>query len=83
MIREIEENLLEEVVKFSWVIFSHKENSGFPKYRSYEEMHKYFLRSGLHIDDKVLAYYEDGELIGVLNLFVDKDNKYLQALGGI
>lgn len=83
MIREIGEDLLEEVVRFSWEIFSDSRNSGFPKYRTCEEMRKYFLRAVRHEDDKVVAYYDGEELIGVLNLFVDEENEYLQAQGGV
>lgn len=83
MIREIGEDLLEEVVEFSWEIFSDSRNSGFPKYRTCEEMRKYFLRSVEREDDKLLACYEGEELIGVLNLFVDEENEYLQARGGV
>lgn len=83
MIREIGEDLLEEVVEFSWEIFSDLRNSGFPKYRTCEEMRKYFLRAVRHEDDKVVAYYDGEELIGVLNLFVDEENEYLQARGGV
>lgn len=83
MIREIGEDLLEEVVRFSWEIFSDSRNNGFPKYRTCEEMSKYFLRAVRHEDDKLVAYYDGEELIGVLNLFVDEESKYLQAKGGI
>lgn len=83
MVIEIGKDLIEKVAKFSWEIFSDKNSSGFPKYKSYEQMYSRFFESVLHPDDKLLAYYEDEELIGSLNLFVDKDNKYSQAIGGI
>jgi hypothetical protein len=80
---EIDKDLLEEVTKFSWKIFSDKNSSSFPKYKNYEEMYRRFFKSVLHPDDKLLAYYEDTELIGSLSLLVDKKTNYLQAIGGI
>lgn len=83
MVIEIGKDLIEEVAKFSWKTFSDKNSSSFPKYKSYEEMYSRFLKTVLHPDEKLLAYYEDTELIGSLNLFVDKETNYLQANGGI
>lgn len=36
-----------------------------------------------HNEDKVLVCYEEGEIVGVLNLFVEAENKFLQGQGGI
>lgn len=81
MIKEIGEDLLEKVVKLAWEI-SQAKNS-FPKYESYDDMYNGFLKAIHHNEDKVLVCCENGEIIGVLNLFVETKNKFLQGQGGI
>jgi len=84
MIIEISsEELLEDVVNLSWELSSNRNKCSFPKVKSYNEMYDGFLKALRDKDDKVLACYENGEAVGALNLFVDKNNNYLQSIAGI
>lgn len=84
MIVEVKEENLEQIVKFSWEIARDKTRCGFPRIESYEEMYDIFLKATKHKDNRqLLACYDQNQLIGVLRLLVEKDNKYLEALGGI
>lgn len=83
MIIEVKEELLDEVMLFSWRFASQQETSSFPKFKEFDQLKKVFLRSFQSQEDKVLACIENEELVGVLNLQVKKEDLYLQALGGI
>ncbi|MFA5522838.1 MAG: hypothetical protein WDA24_00625 [Tissierellales bacterium] len=83
MIKEVGEELLEEVVKLAWEISQNENKNSFPKHESYDDMYNAFLKAIHHNKDKVLVCYEDGEMVGVLNLFVETKNRYLQGNGGI
>lgn len=83
MIIEINEDLLEEVVKFAWELSCNKNKCGFPKVKSYNEMYDGFLKALRDKDDKVLACFENGEVVGALNLLVENNNNYLESIGGI
>ncbi|MGL4338670.1 MAG: GNAT family N-acetyltransferase [Turicibacter sp.] len=83
MIIEVKEENLEDIVNYSWQIASDKTKSGFPRLNSYQDMYDRFLKAIKHREDKVLAYYHQNQLIGVLRLLVVKENNYLEALGGI
>lgn len=83
MIIEINEEPFEEVVLFCWELARQKSNCGFPRFDNFEQLSARFLRTLQHPEDKILAYYEFGTLTGVLNLYVEAENKYLQTIGGI
>lgn len=83
MIIEINDALLDEVIAFAWEYQRYQETCSFPKYASFEALKDVFVRSFNHEDDQVLACIESGELIGVLNLQVKRDDLYLQSVGGI
>lgn len=84
MIVEAKEENLEQIVKFSWEIASDKTRCGFPRIESYEEMYDIFLKATKHKDnERLLACYDQNQLLGVLRLLVEKDKKYLEALGGM
>lgn len=83
MIVEAKEEFIEDIVNFSWEIFSDKTKCGFPKFKSYSEMYNTFLKAIRDKYNKVLVYYENGEIMGTLNLLVVKDKKYLESIGGI
>lgn len=80
---EIGEELLENVVKFAWELSCNSNKCSFPKFKNYNEMFDAFLKAVRHKDDKVLACYENGEVVGVLNLLVESRDNYLQSNGGI
>lgn len=83
MIVEAREEFIDDIVDCSWKLFCDKTKCGFPKFKSYNEMYDTFLKSIRDIDNKVLVYYENSEIIGVLNLMVVKEKKYLESIGGI
>lgn len=83
MIIEISEEFLEDIVKFSWELSCKRNKCNFPKFKSYNEMYDVFLKALRDKDDKVLVCYENGEIVGTLNLLVEKDKNYLQSNGGI
>lgn len=83
MIIQINEQKLEEIVAFCWDIAQDKKQYGFPRFVSYQHMFERFLKAVLHPQDKILGYYEDNILVGVLNLLVEEKENYLQAIGGI
>lgn len=82
MIKEINEALLEEVVKFSWEQYCNRNTRSFPTVQNYNKMYDVFLKALHDKDDKVLVRYENEELVGVLRLLVEKDENYLQSGGG-
>lgn len=83
MIIEVNEQMLDEVVEFCWDIAKDKHRYGFPRFDSYQSMSERFLKAALRPEDKILAYYKDEGLVGVLNLNVEGKENYLQAIGGI
>lgn len=83
MIIEINETKFDEVVQYCWEIAIDKTRYGFPRFETYEHLCNRFLRTLQHQDDKILAYYEGSTLLGVLNLYVEEKEKYLQGIGGI
>ncbi len=83
MIIEVKEDLIDEVIAFSWEFARHPETCSFPKSKDFEQLKQVFLRSIKSEDDRVLACIENEELIGVLNLQVKKEDLYLQSLGGV
>ena len=78
MIIEINETKFDEVVQYCWEIAIDKTRYGFPRFETYEHLCNRFLRTLQHQDDKILAYYEGSTLLGVLNLYVEEKEKYLQ-----
>ncbi len=83
MIKEISFNELKEVVDFSWDKAQVNSQSSFPKFKSYEDMYSIFEKGIKHKDNKVLAYYKDDQLEGILGLIIDNESKWIQANGGI
>lgn len=83
MIIEITETKFHEVVQYCWEIAIDKTRYGFPRFETFQDLSNRFMRTLRHDEDKILAYYEDGSLCGVLNLFVENKENYLQAIGGI
>ncbi|MTH07956.1 hypothetical protein GMA43_12045 [Turicibacter sanguinis] len=83
MIIEIKEDLLTEVARFAWEFERQQETCSFPKYKDFGDLYERFSKSLNDNEDKVLAYIEDQELIGVLTLQVKSQDLYLQSLGGI
>lgn len=77
MIKEAREEFIKDIVDFSWEVFCDKTKCGFPKFKSYSEMHDSFLKTIRHKDNTVLVCYKNGKIIGTLNLLVIKDKKYL------
>lgn len=83
MIIEVNDALLDDVIAFAWEYQQCQETCSFPKYHSFEALKNGFLKSFNHDDDRILACIEKDELIGVLNLQVEKADLFLQAIGGI
>ena len=83
MIVEIEKATLQEVVQFCSQIIQDKTQYGFPRLKDKEDVEQQFLRSLQKQDDKILAYYKDKTLVGVLNLLVEPADYYLQVIGGL
>ncbi|EGC92059.1 hypothetical protein HMPREF9402_0128 [Turicibacter sp. HGF1] len=83
MIIEIKEDLLTEVARFAWEFERRQETCSFPKYKDFGDLYERFSKSLNDNEDKILAYIEDQELIGVLTLQVKSQDLYLQSLGGI
>lgn len=83
MIIEITEQSFDEVINFCWNIAQDKTQYGFPRFDNYQHLSQRFLDSLHHPDDKILVYYENGILVGVLNLFVETKENYLHAVGGV
>ncbi len=83
MIVECPENELTELTSFCWNIAKDKTRYGFPRFESFEQLSKRFLKTIKHPTDKLLVYYENEKLLGALNLLVDDQAYYLQAIGGI
>ena len=53
----------------------------FQKYKDFGDLYERFSKSLNDNEDKILAYIEDQELIGVLTLQVKSQDLYLQSLG--
>lgn len=81
MVKEIGIQQVNEAVTFSWNLCQRRDQSKFPHYESSEALHKAFMKTVKHPDDRLLVYEENHKWLGLLNLFVEKKEKYLQANG--
>lgn len=81
MIIEIGYERLNEILDFSWETYCQKENSSYHRYESKEKLKEAFERTIEHLEDKLLACFENQKLVGVLKLMVERNNKYLQSSG--
>ena len=79
MIKIIDENNIEEVINFSWEVAKNIINTSYPLRKSRSEIEKSLRKSMNHTEDKVLGYYKNNNLIGVIELFVEVTEKYLQV----
>lgn len=79
MISVIDENNIEEVINFSWEACEELINISYPLRASKLELEKSLRQSLEHTDDKVLAYYKEENLVGVIQISVEVRESYLQV----
>lgn len=82
---EIKEKIdLEEAIEFAWDVTRRDEKAGYPeKTWEYEGLREEFIKAYNHKDDKMLLLRSGEDITGVVCLFVDKQDMYLQTIGGI
>lgn len=82
---EIKEKIdLEEAIEFAWDITRRDGKAGYPeKTWEYDGLREEFIKAYNHQDDKMLLLRSGEDINGVVCLFVDKENEYLQTIGGI
>ena len=82
---EIKEKIdLEEAIEFAWDITRRDGKAGYPeKTWEYDGLREEFIKAYNHQDDKMLLLRSGEDINGVVCLFIDKENKYLQTIGGI
>lgn len=79
---ELSRDRLEEAVDFSWQVYTEPENSCNPVFEDKDDLREAFSRTFARPDNRLLALENsNGELIGILNLSVKKDELYIQANG--
>lgn len=82
MVIEAKIENIKEVVDFSWELACCKDRCNFPKFKSYEDMYNSFLKS-IQNGKRLLVCYENGKIVGTLNLLAINEHKFIQAEGGI
>ena len=79
-----EKSDLEEAIEFAWNVIRRDEKAGYPeKTWEYEGLREEFIKAYNHKDDKMLLLKSGEDINGVVCLFVDKEDMYLQTIGGI
>lgn len=82
MVIEAKIESIKEIVNFSWELTCCKDRCNFPKFKSYEDMYNSFLKS-IQNGKQLIVCYENGKILGTLNLLIKNDHKYVQSEGGI
>lgn len=82
---EIRENHdLERVIEFAWNVTIRCKKLGYPELMwQYDGLREKFISAFNHKDDKILILESDEGIEGVVCLFVELEDKYLQTMGGI
>lgn len=77
-------NDLDKAIEFAWNVTKREKKVGYPeKIWEYDCLREVFLKSFNHKDDKILLLKSEEGIEGVVCLFVDLEEKYLQTMGGI
>lgn len=79
MLKVVDENTIEEVINFSWEVAKNVIHTSYPLRKSKLELEKSLRKSMDHAEDKVLGYYKNDNLMGVIELFVEVTERYLQV----
>lgn len=79
MIKDIDVGRIKEVVDFSWKACQSLSTTPYPIRKSKPELEQSFAKSLVHPYDRVLGYVKDHSLFGVIELFVEVEERYLQA----
>lgn len=81
MLKEISKNDISSAVDFAWELSKMPETSSYPLYKEKRKLEENFQRSLLKDNNILLGYYENNELIAVINFFFIETEKYLQTTG--
>lgn len=79
MFRKIEEKDIKEAVDFSWELSKRPEKASYPLPMRREQIEDEFRRSLTREDSRLLGYYKEGSLIGIVNFLFIESDKYLQT----
>ena len=79
MLKIIDKDDLKEVIEFTWGLCQSTRTTCYPLRKSKVDLEEALLHSIQHPDDKVLGYFKSNKLIGTVDLFVERSQKYLQA----
>lgn len=83
MIINIDETRVVEVAQYANRLNQVKEHSCKACSAEYKNMLYSFRKMIKHPEDEVLICTEENKILGVLALFVEAENKYLEAVGGV
>lgn len=79
MIQVINDNTIDEAITFSWEVSRDITHTSYPLRKSKTEIEKSLRQSLKHTDYKVLGYYKNTELIGIIDVCVIRKERYLQV----
>ena len=79
MIKEITDMNIGEILDFTWERCQNQSTNAYPLRKTKIELEKSFMKSLKHPDDKVLAYYKEDVLIGVIELCIEVSQYYLRG----
>lgn len=81
MIKVISKNYISTAVDFAWELSQKPETSSYSLYKEKSKLEENFKRSFLKDNNILVGYYENNELIAVINFFFVESEKYLQTTG--
>ncbi len=81
MIRILNENEILSATDFAWELCKNPETNSYPLRESKAALEARFLKSKQYADDRFLGCFTDGLLTGVIYIFAEKAEKYLQTSG--
>lgn len=81
MLKEVSEEDIDTVINFAWELSQNPKTTSYPLYKEKSEFKERLKESLIKENYKLLGYYENNKLVGVINFFFIKEEKYLQTTG--
>lgn len=81
VLKEIRKNELLHVADFAWKLSQNSETTSYPIYKDKRKFEEKLKESISKNNYKLLGYYENDNLIGIVNFFFIREEKYLQTTG--
>ncbi len=78
MIKSMTINNLQVGLDFAWELCETLSTSSYPIKKTKEDLKQSLLENLTHKDDQVLMYFKDNQLIGIIELYVEVEEKYIR-----